>query len=118
MPVVLRPPFWAPRPSDDFAAAGQARGYNQNLFPAPPATQVKPFRWNYTLDDPPPWQARLSYNPNIFIAPPATSPFHNRQGYWYSEDSLWQSGPMNSLTISLPVAANQVLGLQQPLFMM
>jgi hypothetical protein len=66
--------------------------------------QAPPFRWNYTLDDPPSWQSWVRTNINLF-SPLALIPRAPFYGPRPSDDFLWQGAPVarnrNVLTTSV-----------------
>jgi hypothetical protein len=62
--------------------------------------QALPYKWNFTLDDPPSWQFFFIYNRNVAV-PKVAVPFSNRQTYWYDEPSFWQGAPSDAAPIAL-----------------
>ncbi len=64
--------------------------------------QVKPFRWNWGLDDPPSWQQPKGFN--LTLNTGVANPFTSRPPVWYSEDAFWSPRLVRPNTLSLLTA--------------
>ncbi len=65
--------------------------------------QVKPFRWNYTVDDPPTWQQPKGFN--LTLNTTIVKPFTNRWAWAYPDEaSVWQ--PTINLNLNIVLGSS------------
>jgi hypothetical protein len=101
--TVLRPPFIAPRPADDFVWQSTIER-NTNLFTAAVANPFTYYPWKFGLDDSSGWQ--WGAKGNALLLPGLTAQFQIR--YWnnYDDSSGWQFQTERNANVLAPVAVN------------
>jgi hypothetical protein len=101
--VVIRAPFYVPRPSDDFIWMGSPLRKPSSLVVAAVVNPFIPGTWRFNNDDPSAWQPTPQKSINL-IAAVAASPFIPGKWRYSDEASVWYL-PIQQKSINLIAAA-------------